>query len=133
MGIQAHGEMDCYSNFYRARKAQGARYIDAFGETARILNQQWMRDEEEMCDISKEIKHLREIKDIRDELKMIKCVLEDQLAVTTHYRESLGTGLETSEFNRVGALQQSLDFRLSKLQWLNKDAEAVENSVSKIF
>ncbi|KAK0616732.1 hypothetical protein B0T14DRAFT_523713 [Immersiella caudata] len=124
---QAQGEMDCYNNFYRARKALRERYTNAVGDTARILTQQRMRDEEEMCDIGQEIDHLREIKDIRDELKMIERVLEDQLAVLTQY------GKSAPEPNTQSALEHSLEFRLSKLRRLNKDAEVVEKSLNHLL
>lgn len=123
--------MDCYLHFHKARKAQQTKYSSATGDTARILMQQKMKDEEEMCDISQEIDHLREIKDIRDELKMIERVLEDQLTVITQFSTTFDNHQQETEGARqVAAMIQSIKFRFSKLQRLNKDAESVETSVS---
>ncbi|KAK5654203.1 hypothetical protein OQA88_7377 [Cercophora sp. LCS_1] len=118
IAYRAHGEMDCYLMFHRARRAQQTKYSTATGNTARILMEEKMRDEEQMCDIGQEIEHLREIKDIRDELKMIERVLEDQLPSLHKHVES---------FNRLGAIIQSIDFRLAKLHRLNKDAESLNH------
>ena len=124
--------MDCYLHFHRARQAQQTKYSSATGDTAKILTHQKMKEEEEMCDISQEIDHLREIKDIRDELKMIERVLEDQLAVITQFSTTFDNHQQQTEnSNQVEALIQSIKFRLSKLHRLNKDAESVETSVSK--
>ncbi|KAI5863680.1 hypothetical protein GGS23DRAFT_564940 [Durotheca rogersii] len=39
-----------------------------------------------MCGITKEVGHLREIKDVKDELRVIRKVLEDKEAVINQYR-----------------------------------------------
>ncbi|KAK4201369.1 hypothetical protein QBC40DRAFT_306018 [Triangularia verruculosa] len=104
----------------------------AYRDTAQLLNQNRMLEEERMCDITQEIEHLREIKNIRDELKIIERVLEDQMAVITQYNKRRGD-LPTEAFNRLTALMQSLDFRLSKVRRLTKDAEVVESSLNHLL
>ncbi|KAK1751389.1 hypothetical protein QBC47DRAFT_434406 [Echria macrotheca] len=126
ISFRAYGETDCYNRFHQASEAQRARYTDAAEDTSRILNRRRRRDEEEMCDISREIEHLCEIKDIRDELKMIERVLDDQLMVLRQYGE--GFDIESRVMNGVDALERLLRTKLSKLRRLNEDARTVEAS-----
>jgi len=82
------------------------------------------RIEDEICDISNEIQDLEEIKDIRDELKMIERVLDDQMTVCEKY--------ENWAFRPHSQLiRDDLSFRLMKLKRLSKEAESVEASVSR--
>jgi hypothetical protein len=85
-----------------------------------------------MCDIAEEVKQLREIKDIKDELNITERVMTDQSSVIRQYAD----WMEKNKANRsarmtrhVEVLRDSLDFKLLKIQRLKKDAEGVENSV----
>ncbi|KAK3316816.1 hypothetical protein B0H66DRAFT_306043 [Apodospora peruviana] len=111
---QAQNEMHCYSIFYEVKKNQKTTSQNATGETAKILNENRVRDEEHMCDITKEIEHLREVKDIRDELKMIERVFDDQLFVLEQYCHGFGTVgvVPEDEYYQLDVLKQSLYFRL---------------------
>lgn len=80
--------------------------------------------EDEICDISHEIKHLEEIKDIRDELRMIQRVLEDQQVVLEKYYRNNSKG--EFDFEELS----SLYFRCAKAKRLYREAKSVEASVS---
>ncbi|KAK6355051.1 hypothetical protein TWF696_004177 [Orbilia brochopaga] len=90
---------------------------------------------EEMCDITQEVENIREIKDIKDELRMIQRVLEDQETVLTQYTavQTKGESLALPEKNRLASLKQSLDFRIAKLQRLVRDASSVEDSLNHLL
>ncbi|KAI1381286.1 hypothetical protein F4677DRAFT_121139 [Hypoxylon crocopeplum] len=85
------------------------------------------RDTEDLiCDITEEVKHLEEIKDIRDELRMIQRVLEDQRAVLEKYRSEGHRSLGPDE-------PTSLSFRQNKARRLYSEAESVENSLKNLL
>ncbi|KUI74192.1 hypothetical protein VM1G_10037 [Cytospora mali] len=82
----------------------------------------------EVSNISDEVKYLWEIKDNRDELKMIDRVLEDQSHVLNKYYENL-TFTSTSG---IGTLQE-LAYSRDKVQRLLKEAEDVEASLNPLL
>lgn len=77
-----------------------------------------------ICDITKEVRHLREIKDIRDELRMIQRVIEDQQTVLKKFLEA-----GVSKF--VLDILSGLESRQRKSERLYSEAESVENSVRR--
>ncbi|OAP54920.1 hypothetical protein AYL99_10620 [Fonsecaea erecta] len=77
----------------------------------------------EIRDITVEVECLKEIKDIRDELKMIQRVLEDQRRVITSYCQKTRENVDDDKWSL-------LTYRVRKAEWLVKEAEAVEASVS---
>lgn len=89
----------------------------------------WARLDEKMCNIVREVEHLREIKDILDELKMIERVLTDQQTVVQQYEKGAKTLSQEYQVT-IEDLKDSLKFRISKVERLAKDAKTVENSVS---
>jgi hypothetical protein len=97
------------------------------------------QEEEKMCDITEEVSHLNKIKDIRDELKMIRRVLIDQQTVLSQYRANQATNLkeqklvnslDNDERFKLKMLEQSLEFRIAKIDRFSEDAKSVEDSVS---
>ncbi|KAF3902530.1 hypothetical protein ABW21_db0204974 [Orbilia brochopaga] len=90
---------------------------------------------DEMCDISEEVENLREIKDIKDELRMVQRVLEDQKTVIAQYSaaQSKQKSSILSEQNRLASLKQTLNFRISKTQRLVRDASSVEDSLNHLL
>ncbi|KAF3931538.1 hypothetical protein ABW19_dt0207606 [Dactylella cylindrospora] len=121
---KAREETHCYSEFCEAQREQQGKSIDALDASENIVN-------EKISDITREVAILREIKDIRDELKMIQKVLEDQKTVLTQYHTALAKhdSLFDAEKTKLENLRGNLDFRVSKLHRLAKDASSVENSV----
>ncbi|KAJ3569087.1 hypothetical protein NPX13_g6199 [Xylaria arbuscula] len=118
----ANEETQCFNAFYKAQREQKER-----GEfEARI------RDED-ICDITKEVRILGEVKDIGDELKMIERVLQDQATVIAQYRASLNDPLPQEEMNRFITLDQDLSSRIYKAQRLTRDALSVENSLNHLL
>jgi hypothetical protein len=103
------------------------------GELGSYIRRQQQKDEESMCDIIKEVEHLREIKDIRDELNIIERVFTDQATVVTQFSAARRQLFKPEELNALKTLEQSIDFRVSKVQKLGRDALAVEDSVSVPF
>lgn len=126
---RAHSEAKCYEEFYRAQNHSQNSGI--YGPTARETLLQRI-EEEKICDITREIEHLREIKDIRDELKMIERVLVDQRTVLTQYRADHKDSTP-EEDNRFASLTQNLDFRILKVERLAKDALSVEDSLNHLL
>ncbi|KUI58455.1 Ankyrin-2 [Cytospora mali] len=87
----------------------------------------------EVSNISDEVKYLWEIKDNRDELKMIDRVLEDQSNVLNKYSESLVTKWSSvTSTGGIGTLQE-LAYSRDKVQRLIKEAEDVEASLSRLL
>lgn len=127
---QAHAESQCYQELHKAQI-----------ELRDLLNSDEVRDEkywskldEKMCSIVNEVDHLREVKDILDELKMIERVLLDQQTVVLQYQASRSLDAWGANMHRV--LQNLLDglqIRIDKVQRLVRDAKAVEESVSDAF
>jgi hypothetical protein len=113
---------------------------------SKARDQKTMDIEAELCNITKEVDHLCEIKDIKDELKMIHKVLEDQKAVIGQYAtsyEELNFGVNEKQSDRgkewvsgdgesqlLLETKNMLDLRISKVKSLFTDASTVENSVS---
>jgi len=96
------------------------------------LDQLWRlgeEDEEDICDITNEIIHLGEAKDIRDELKMIERVLQDQATVVARYRASRNGNLPPDVVDRLTTLEQNFESRIYKIERLDREALSVENSV----
>ncbi|RSL57767.1 hypothetical protein CEP54_008159 [Fusarium duplospermum] len=123
----AQKEATCYRAFHQAQ------------ETPRDLSQPESRgekktrhDEETMCDIFQEVGYIREIKDIKDELKMIERVLEDQKTVVGQYEATQGCS-PLSETDTLEDLKRSLLFRISKVQKLSQDASSVEDSLNHLL
>lgn len=80
--------------------------------------------EDKICDITEEVRHLQEIKDILDELKMIQRVIEDQETVLKKFFVAEGDNFNLD-------VLPSLEFRRKKAERLSSEAESVENSVRR--
>ena len=92
--------------------------------------------EETACDITDEVKHLREVKDIRDELKIIHRVFADQAEVIRKYvaqMKSNKTNRSPTETRQLADLEDGVDFNKSKTERLQKDALDVEKSVCTLL
>ncbi|KZL78682.1 ankyrin repeat protein, partial [Colletotrichum tofieldiae] len=117
---QAEKETVRYGNFDAAQQKNAA-----------ILNAETRndrdKDEDQMCDIGAEIMHLREVKDIKDELRMIERVFSDQRLVINRYR-AIKEGLPQSEKDDLERLKEGLGFRISRVRELLEDARSVELS-----
>jgi hypothetical protein len=91
--------------------------------------------EDDAWDVSNEMAHLRIIKDIRDELHMIKRVLSEQEEViTTIYgkpdkRNRSGNSSKITLLDEVKLLE-SMQIRLQKVDKLEREALMVEQRVS---
>ncbi|KAI2602644.1 hypothetical protein GGR54DRAFT_491359 [Hypoxylon sp. NC1633] len=82
--------------------------------------------EDKICDITEEVKHLEEIKDIRDELRMVGRVLEDQKTVLRKY--------QADKTDRLGPdVLLKLELRERKAKMLGAEAESVENSLRNLL
>lgn len=134
--LQAQAERECFNNFSKWQNVPWIRDIDKsqpWGEGnsyERRLKRQELNGEDqenEMCSISKEVEHLSEIKDIRDELRMIERVLVDQRNVITQFQDILE---DDDAKSKLKITLQGLNGRISKVDRLGKDALWVENSVS---
>ncbi|KAI0184829.1 hypothetical protein EV127DRAFT_223845 [Xylaria flabelliformis] len=119
----ANEETQCFNAFYKAQKDRKEN-----GESEAKI-----KDAEDICDITKEVEILGEVKDIGDELKMIERVLQDQVTVVAQYRTSRNDSLPQEEMNRLDALDQDLDSRVYKVQRLARDAFSVETSLNHLL
>ncbi|KAI1079005.1 hypothetical protein F5B20DRAFT_591008 [Whalleya microplaca] len=97
------------------------------GENVTQAELAYFRDaEDNICDITEEVKHLEEIKDICDELKMIQRVLEDQEIVLKKYSKAKNSKLDKDVLD-------SLSFRQLKAARLYNEAESVGNSLRNLL
>ncbi|RYC55422.1 hypothetical protein CHU98_g10785 [Xylaria longipes] len=119
----ANAETQCFNAFYKAQKDRKEK-----GEP-----EAKKKDDDDICDITKEVEILGEVKDIGDELKMIERVLQDQATVLAQYRTSRNDSLPQEEMNRLDTLDQDLDSRIYKVQRLARDAFAVETSLNHLL
>ncbi|SCB65560.1 unnamed protein product [Fusarium graminearum] len=150
IAYRAQEDADCYANFNRSQKdlSRLEEQIRSRG-TSKARQQKTMEIEAELCNITKEVDHLCEIKDIKDELKMIHKVLDDQKAVIHQYTKS------QEELNFVTSKNHSdedeewlsgdgesellleakniLEQRISKVKSLFTDASTVENSLNHLL
>ncbi|WXC44590.1 hypothetical protein QX201_004326 [Fusarium graminearum] len=145
IAYRAQEDADCYANFNRSQKDLSRLEEQTRSRgTSKARQQKTMEIEAELCNITKEVDHLCEIKDIKDELKMIHKVLDDQKAVIHQYTKS------QEELNFVTSKNHSdedeewlsgdgesellleakniLEQRISKVKSLFTDASTVENS-----
>jgi len=94
-------------------------------------------DENVIWDVSKEMEHLRIMKDIRDELHMINRVFTDQVRVVTALFDSMRTSMfpvfpPTSASNhkispqQVDKVVQDMNTRIAKIHQLDHEAKMVE-------
>lgn len=110
---QKHQEAECYNKFYAAQ----IKFQKASAENH-------SQEEKAISDIRQEVEHLREIKDIQDELNMIQRVFEDQRNVITQYSDSeKGRNLD------MNAIIERHNVRIEKVKELARDAPLVEQSV----
>ncbi|KAI2784400.1 hypothetical protein F4815DRAFT_441468 [Daldinia loculata] len=139
IAYQAQAERECFNNFSKWQNVPWIRDIDKsqpWGEGnsyERRLKRQELNGEDqenEMCSISKEVEHLSEIKDIRDELRMIERVLVDQRNVITQFQDILE---DDDAKSKLKITLQGLNGRISKVDRLGKDALWVENSLKNLL
>ncbi|KAH9996182.1 hypothetical protein F4779DRAFT_623090 [Xylariaceae sp. FL0662B] len=102
--------------------------FDIFEQSIAKLLDSLTNAEDNICDITKEVEHLYEIKDIRDELRMIQGVLEDQKTVLEKYSNSKGTSQEGGLDPSIGHddVLENLNFRQRKAERLYSEAGSVE-------
>ncbi|KAK6957082.1 hypothetical protein Daesc_002367 [Daldinia eschscholtzii] len=136
IAYEAQAETECFKEFTKWQKIPWRRDNDKSQEVGEDTGyeRQVKRQEEspehyerQLCDITKEVEHLSEIKDIRDELRMIERVLADQKLVINQYQNALK---EIDAENRLSTACRDLGERVSKVERLEKDALWVDNSVS---
>ncbi|KAI1805357.1 hypothetical protein F4811DRAFT_552000 [Daldinia bambusicola] len=142
IAYEAQAETECFKEFTKWQKiswrrdkdtSQAATNDTSFARKVKIQEEsgEYQEKEKNLCDITKEVEHLSEIKDIRDELRMIKRVLVDQKVVINQYRTMLTE--EDDAENRVSTTSQDLDERVSKIERLERDALWVEDSVKSLL
>lgn len=89
-----------------------------------------------ICNITHEVEQLREIKDIKDELRMIQRVLDDQRIVIDKYhdgqREREEVLLPGDEAEELALMKKDLEFRISTVISLFANASSVEDSVRTV-
>lgn len=89
-----------------------------------------------ICNITNEVEQLREIKDIKDELRMIKRVLDDQRIVIDKYhdgqRDREEVLLPGDEAEELALMKKDLEFRISTVESLSANASSVEDSVRTV-
>ncbi|XXG97478.1 hypothetical protein Hte_003780 [Hypoxylon texense] len=124
----ANDETLQYKTFYKHQDKCAEMYLKIRqGERVPQAQLNSLRNaEDKICDITEEIKHLQEIKDIRDELKMIQRVMEDQETVLKKF-----LGPEGDRFNLD--VLPNLEFRRKKAERLSSEAESVENSLKSLL
>lgn len=133
LDVQAEEEANAWANFHNCQNKLGK------------LGQQIVREKEmdEMiqiekiiCNITHEVEQLREIKDIKDELRMIKRVLDDQRIVIDKYhdgqREREEVLLPGDEAEELALMKKDLEFRISTVESLSANASSVEDSVRTV-
>jgi hypothetical protein len=87
------------------------------------------------CDITEEVEHLREVKDIGDELKIIHRVFADQAGVASEFvaqMKSNKTNWSATEARQFADLEDGVNFKELKTKRLQKDALDVEDSVCSL-
>ncbi|PQK17488.1 hypothetical protein BB8028_0007g06830 [Beauveria bassiana] len=136
----AEKEAACFQDFHQRQQKTP-------NDTNRLLaarharkQQQDCSEKRDLCDISLEVGYLREIMDIKDELKMMERVLVDQDTVLSRYEaeaEAEASHKETPSStmgqDSISSLKQSLAFRIAKVQKLARDASTVENSLNHLL
>lgn len=133
-------EAVCHDKLLEAQKAQKGRINNPEDKTLsskerKDREEKRIRAEEMACDITEEVEHLREVKDIRDELKIIHRVFADQAGVVSKYvaqMKSNKTNWSATEARQFADLEDGIDFKMSKTKRLQKDALDVENSVCSL-
>lgn len=93
-------------------------------------------NENDACDITKELRYHYEIKDVGEELKMILQVFIDQDIVieqifeTMRRTDDFSDTFKEPEFDKIFALLQNISDRISDVEKLIDAAFVVERSVS---
>ncbi|KAG5800693.1 hypothetical protein H9Q69_000252 [Fusarium xylarioides] len=148
VAFRSQKDAECYSVFYKMQQML-RKLGENKGQSDQELRHGRVRTyiENEICDISNEVEHLCEIKDIKDELSMIQRVLESQLTVIGQYfaaqkqpdidadegpSEVEGPSPSYDEIKDLLTTRKELDSRMSKVKFLLADATSVEESVSKL-
>ncbi|CAH0056343.1 unnamed protein product [Clonostachys solani] len=146
---QAQADANCYANFYKLQN----ELISLSRETVpqnriKAHHQKMLETENKICDITSEMQHLCEIKDVKDELRMIQRVLDDQWDVIDQYHaghEELKfdvnqQGSDNAEARLLGDEEDELEYtkncvgiRISKVKSLFADATTVENSLNHLL
>ncbi|KAG8670909.1 hypothetical protein FPOAC1_004144 [Fusarium poae] len=150
IAYRAQEDADCYARFNKLQKDLSILEMEKISRgNSKARDQKTMDIEAELCNITKEVDHLCEIKDIKDELKMIHKVLEDQKAVIGQYAtsyEELNFGVNEKQSDRgkewvsgdgesqlLLETKNMLDLRISKVKSLFTDASTVENSLNHLL
>ncbi|KAI8717113.1 hypothetical protein NCS52_00785900 [Fusarium sp. LHS14.1] len=147
IAFRAQEDANCYAKFYKLQ-----RKLSNLGkekESTKAQHQEMMQTESDICNITSEVEHLCEIKDIKDELRMIRRVFEDQRAVIDQYHA--GRVEENSIVNdgRFGKEEEvwllggeedelihtkkRIELRISKVKSLIADASTVEDSLNHLL
>ncbi|CZS79658.1 unnamed protein product [Fusarium graminearum] len=142
IAYRAQEDADCYASFNKSQKDLTIEERSS-KRNSKANRQRRMEIEAELCNITKELDHLCEIKDIKDELKMIHKVLEDQRAVINQYVSSQEEVNFVTEDKRsreddewlsgdgeselLLEAKNILEQRISKVKSLFTDASTVEN------
>ncbi|XEV04546.1 hypothetical protein FSHL1_009833 [Fusarium sambucinum] len=150
VAYRAQEDADCYARFNKLQKDLSTLEAERISRgISKNRDQKAMRIEAELCNITKEVHHLCEIKDIKDELKMIQKVLEDQKAVIDQYatsQEELNFGVKENrsdeehewlsgdgESQLLLETKRLLDLRIAKVKSLFTDASTVESSLNHLL
>ncbi|KAI0849853.1 hypothetical protein F5Y00DRAFT_261301 [Daldinia vernicosa] len=140
IAYQTQAERECFNIFSKWKKVPWIKNVDKpqpwgegsnLGSYERNLKRQELsaeNRENEMCSISKEVEHLSEIKDTRDELRMIERVFVDQKIVITQFQDIFENNNDDDAKSKLKITLQGLNNRISKVDRLGKDALWVENS-----
>uniref|UniRef100_A0A8H7N886 Uncharacterized protein n=1 Tax=Bionectria ochroleuca TaxID=29856 RepID=A0A8H7N886_BIOOC len=109
IAYRAQADANCYANFYKLQN----KLISLSRETVphnriKAHQQKILETESKICDITSEMQHLCEIKDVKDELRMIQRVLDDQWDVIDQYH----AGHEELKFDVNQERSNSVEARL---------------------
>ncbi|VUC35618.1 unnamed protein product [Clonostachys rosea] len=145
IAYRAQEDANCYSNFYKLQdELITLSKMTAPQNRTKAHQQKVLDTESKICDITSEMQHLCEIKDVKDELRMIQRVLDDQWDVIDQYHaaqedlksvasrersNSAEARLLADEEDELEYTKTCLGIRISKVKSLVEDATTVENSV----
>ncbi|OAR05723.1 hypothetical protein LLEC1_04961 [Akanthomyces lecanii] len=129
----AEKEASCFQAFHQ-RQPKTPTDVNRPEAARHARKPQDPSEDENLCDISLEVDYLREVMDIKDELKMMERVLVDQDTVLSQYEASQRqTPSAAMGQDAISSLRQSVKFRIAKIHKLVRDASTVENSTPVSF
>ncbi|CAG9989564.1 unnamed protein product [Clonostachys byssicola] len=149
IAYRAQADANCYANFYKLQNELIKLSREVVPQNRiKSHHQKMLETENKICDITSEMQHLCEIKDVKDELRMIQRVLDDQWDVIDQYHgghEELKFDVKQKRSNSAEArlpadeevelenTKKSIGIRISKVKSLVAEATTVENSLNHLL